>query len=196
MDYGYENLIVNILTLGLAFFGGLFALYQWHKSLVLKRTEIVRSMINSVRENKTIATIMDIIDWNEGFYYDGKFKICSPIRNTLQNLSNDDLFKMIDETLSVFSYICYLESVHVLVNIDMHFFEYEIRRLADNKHIRNYLYSLYHWSQSLGVNMSFSHLVKYCLAKGYLDKSFLQYDAKHSYYTCFLHISSPHKIPV
>lgn len=58
---------------------------------------------------------MDIVDWNEDFNFDGKFVINKDTKRTaLKELSDDDLFKMVDYTLSVFSYICYLKSLGVI----------------------------------------------------------------------------------
>lgn len=187
MQYEYEALCVSIVSLIFAFIGGCFALLQWRKSLVYKRTEIVQALIVSTRENKNVSAIMDIIDWNEDFHYDGRFVVNKNTNRTmLKDLSGDDLFKIVDHTLSIFSYICYLKSVGTIKGTDMRFFEYEIHRIIDNCHIRNYLYSLYHWSDSLGVNMSFSYLVDYCLKKKYLDKSFKVYSESHPYCKCFL----------
>lgn len=187
MQYEYEALCVSVMSLIFAFVGGGFALFQWKKSLVYKRTEIVQALIKNTREDKNVATIMDIIDWGEDFYYDGKFVIDKNTdRTVLKKFSDDELFKMIDHTLSVFSYICYLKSVRTLKSADMKFFEYEIRRIVDNYHIRNYLYSLYHWAGKLGVSMSFSYLIKYCLKKKYIDKSFLIYSKDNYKYECFL----------
>ena len=188
-DYGYETLVVNIITLLFAFVGGCFALYQWNKNTVYKRAEVVKSLIESVRGNPDISTIMDIIDWNEDFTYDGKFSIRTGTeRKALMGLSDDDLFRMVDQTLSMFSYICYLKKVRTITKKDMRFFEYELRRLVDNPHIRNYLYSLYHWSKSLGVKTSFSYVIEYGLKNGYLDKSFKKYDPNHVIYRCFLRV--------
>lgn len=187
MQYEFESLLVNIISVVFVFIGGCFALLQWRKSLVYKRTEIVQSLIALTREDKNVSTIMDIVDWNEDFNYDGKFVINKDTKRTaLKELSDDDLFKMVDYTLSVFSYICYLKSLGVIKNKDMRFFEYEIRRIVDNSHIRNYLYSLYHWSRKLGINMSFAHLVDYCLKKKYLDKSFKVCSENNLYYKCYL----------
>ena len=80
------------------------------------------------------------------------------------------LFKKIDKTLAHFSYICYLKKINILTKKDMRHFDYEIQRLADNEHIANYLHSLYHWSSDLGVTMSFSFLLDYCIRKKYLLK--------------------------
>lgn len=186
--YDLEELIVSIISLTFVFIGGCFALWQWYKSLVYKRAEIVQKLIDNVRCNKSVSTIMDMIDWNEDFVYNGKFQVDkNTTRNTLKNFSDDDLFKMIDQTLSTFSYICYLKKVHTITGKDMRFFEYEIRRLVDNPHIANYLYSLYHWSKSLGVEMSFSYVINYCIKKKYLDKSFKLYSLTGKY-KCFLAI--------
>ena len=70
----------------------------------------------------------------------------------------------------------------------MRFFEYELRRLCDNVHISNYLFSLYHWSSSLNVNMSFSYLIEYCYKNKILDHSFK--NPKSSKYTLYLQISN------
>ena len=189
-SYEFEELIVNIVSLVFAFVGGCFALWQWRRSLVYKRTEIIQKLIDTVRCDKDVSSIMDMIDWNEGFIYDGKFHISSRLsRMAMTDLSDDDLFVMIDKTLSIFNYICYLKKVLAIKRSDMKFFEYVIRRLVDNQHIANYLYSLHHWTGSLNVKMSFSYVVDYCLRKKYLDKAFEKY-SKTGRYQCFLRIGS------
>lgn len=165
--------IVEFISLLFVGAGGAFALLQWWKSNVYKRGEIVEKLISKVRNNQDIATIMDIIDWDKGFYYDGEMRVSNELcRKELKGISDGDLFKKIDETLSCFSYICYLKKQFTLTKKDMKNFEYEIRRLFDNEHIVNYLYSLYHWSASLGVPMSFSFLVDYGIKKKYISRDF------------------------
>ena len=187
MQYELVTFIIDLLTLISIFAGGYFALLQWKKGLLYKRTEIVRSLIEDVRQDENVSTIMDIIDWDEDFFYNGKFIVNKNTeRKNLQNIADDDLFKMIDHTLSIFSYICYLRLVKTIEDEDMHFFEYEIHRLVDNQHILNYLYSLYHWSNTLEVSMSFTYLIDYCLKKKYLDADFKIYSENHHQYECFL----------
>lgn len=189
MQYEFESLVISAVSLSFAFIGGLFALMQWRKSLIYKRTEIVSALIKSTRQDEAVATVMNIIDWNEDFTYDGKFHICGrSTRAKLNTISDEDLFSLIDHTLSIFSYICYLKSVGTIKNEDIRFFEYEIRRLIDNKHIRDYLYSLYHWSKKLSVKMSFSYLIEYGLQKKYLDKDFETYSETSRNYTCYLFV--------
>ena len=42
MQYEFESLLVNIISVVFVFIGGCFALLQWRKSLVYKRTEMVQ----------------------------------------------------------------------------------------------------------------------------------------------------------
>lgn len=172
--------IVGFSTLFFGIIGGGFALYQWRKSNVYKRGEIVKTLIEKVRDDEDIATIMDIIDWNKGFGYNGKFYIKEYTdRTSVVSMKDDELFKKIDKTLSHFSYICYLKYHHTLTDKDMKIFEYEIRRLVDNENVVNYLYSLFHWSSALNVAMSFEYLIKYCIKKGYIKNDFKEVYSKH-----------------
>ncbi len=187
MDELCSGIIFEAFSLLFGVIGGGFALFQWRRSVIYKRTEIVRDLIADVRGNETIATIMDIIDWNKGFIYNGSFSVVSSSSQiSLGTITDDKLMKMIDYTLSLFSYICYLKEARTIKNKEMYFFEYEIRRLMDNPQIQNYLYSLYHWSAALGVHMSFSHLISYGIKRGYLAKSFYVYMENHPDYHCYL----------
>ena len=169
--------------------GGCFALRQWNTQIKHKRAEIVKELISKVRDDEDIASIMDAIDWNEGILYNGKFSVNPKYpKATLKEVSGDDLFKKIDKTLSHFSYICYLKATRTLTEKDMSVFEYELRRIADNRHIANYLHSLYLWSQYLNVNCSFKYLIQHSLEKRYLANDFKERASKN--YTCYLSIPS------
>lgn len=165
--------------------GGIFALAQWNMQIKHKQAEIVQELICKVRDDEDISVIMDIIDWNEGIQYDGKFRVNDQVcKSGLADVSDDDLFKMIDKTLSHFSYICYLKERKILKEKEIKPFEYALRRLIDNPHIRNYLYSLYHWSKTLGVSCSFCYFIDYCVNKEYLSSDFMHYPSDN--YKCFL----------
>jgi hypothetical protein len=182
------NRYSGAITLVFAVVGGYFALKQWKTQVMHKRAEMVNDLMNRVRDDKDIAAIMDIIDWNEGIRYDGKFSVDrGVVKEVLLTVNNDALFKMIDKTLSFFSYICYLRKRKAISKKDMIPFEYELRRIADNNHIRDYLYSIYHWSKYLGVKCSFEHLIDYYLKKGYLSKDFKELN-ETGRYNCFLTI--------
>ncbi len=184
--------IVAIASFAAVVVGGCFAIYQWSKGSIYKRAETVKDLIVVVRDDEDISTIMDIIDWDSGLYYDGKFHLKNAMnRKALCDISDDDLFKKVDKTLAHFSYICYLKNQRALTKKDMRIFEYEIRRLIDNENIANYLYTLHHWSNSLNVKMSFSFLVDYCLEKKYISPDFK--NIKSGKYECFLKLPNNYK---
>ncbi len=179
---------ISIITLVVGVVGGVIALKQWRDSILEKRSIVLKDLIEKVRTDEQIATVMDMIDWNEDFKYDGKFRIKSNTsRKILHELDDTNFFKMIDKTLSYFSFICYLKKKRIIRDDDVVFFDYELRRLFDNEHISNYLYSLYHWSKQLGIEMSFSYLIDFGLEKGYLTKDFLRLDV--SKYICYLTVN-------
>ena len=183
---------MEIIKLLFAVIGGFFALRQWNTQIKHKRAETVKELITKVRDDADIASIMDVIDWNEGIQYDGKFSVNPDYpKEALKKISNDELFKKIDKTLSHFSYICYLKANKTLTKKDMSVFEYELRRIADNRHTGNYLYSIYHWSKTLNVECSFCYLIQYSLEKGYLAKDFKKRNSKK--YTCYLRIPTARK---
>lgn len=179
------DVIINMLTFFAVVIGGFFALNQWKTQVKHKRDEIVKELICKVRDDEDISSIMDVIDWDEGILYNGKFSINPDYpKETLKGLDADDLFKKIDKTLAHFSYICYLESNKTLTNKDMYPFEYQLRRLADNRHVSNYLFSLYHWSTYLSVKCSFEYLIQYSMKKGYFSEDFKSIDSNA--YICSL----------
>ena len=176
---------IEVLALILSLIGGVIGLRQWVKGNDYKRAEIAKELITQIRDDKEIAFIMDLIDWPDNFTYDGKFHMNSDL-NTIQYRDEQELFIAMDRTLAHFNYICYLHALKIFEKKDMVIFMYEIRRLFDNEHICNYLYSLTLWSTSLHVKCSYSHLVSYGIKMGYVSRDF--YDKSSSNYTCFLKI--------
>lgn len=165
------SIVISILGFIITATGAFLALAQWKKGNLYKRTEFVQQLILKVRDDDDIATIMASLDWNEGMIYDGRFHVNPNCEyNKLTGLSDDELFRKVDKTLSHFSYICYLWEKGCLKSSDMYHFEYELRRIADNKHTANYLYSLHHWSKSIDSNCSFAYLISYLLKKEFFCK--------------------------
>lgn len=122
---------------------GVFALLQWKKSNDYKRADLINELINKIRDDKDIAKIMDIIDWNNGLKYNGEFSVSNDSNACGEMEQDENLFQKIDSTLSHFSYICYLNKLHIFKRVDMCVFDYEIKRIFDNYEISNYLYSLF-----------------------------------------------------
>lgn len=169
---------LGVVTLVFTIIGGIFAFFQWRKSNEYKRSDFVREIIIKLRDDEDISFVMELIDWNDGFTYDGKFHLTNSIKPMIEEKI---LFQKIDKTLSHFSYVCYLHKNKIISNDDMAFYEYALRRLVDNPHIRNYLYSLFHWSNYLNVRCSFTYLIKYALKKGYLYDCFRSVERNEVY---------------
>lgn len=159
--------------------GGSIALLQWQKSNSYKRAELVSTMVEKMRSDSDIAILLDIIDWDKGLLYNGEFLLDEgcPIIDAAA-WEKDKLFHIIDRTLSFFSFYCYLRQSHSIKKADMVLVEYNLRRLADNPSIANYLFSIYHWSAYLGVTCSHKPLIDYCIKKNYLNKNFKSPDCK------------------
>lgn len=178
--------LLGCITLLFSVVGGIFAYIQWRKSNEYKRSEFVKDIVTKMRDDEDIAFVTEIIDWNSGLSYDGKFHFTSEIAEQQKQIPEKQLFQKIDKTLSHCSYVCYLKSKKIILNGDMAFFEYAIKRLIDNPHIANYLYSLHHWSNHIHVSCSFSHLIQYALDKQYLESCFTS-DKMNDRYTDYLY---------
>ena len=169
-----EN-IIDLIMIFMGAIGGTFALIQWKKSNDYKRADLVQSMITKLRDDKDISIITDIIDWNEALKYDGRFSIENCTREDINQYTSDEIFIKIDKTLSHYSYVCYLYKQGIFKKNDIAIFDYNIKRIVNNEQIANYLYSLFHWSESIDVNCSFEYLIDYSLKRGYLDNNFKIY---------------------
>ena len=184
-----KNLFLNnfLETAALIFsvIGGIVGLKQWIKGNDYKRAAIVKELITQVRDDKEIASVMDYVDWSEGFYYDGKFHFKESADNAAIK-DEQHLFVAVDRTLAHFNYICYLKSLGIFHKKDMKVFEYALQRLLDNEHICNYLHSLSLWTEILGVSCSYKHLIDYGKKKHLVSGGFGKKDSNE--YHCFLDV--------
>lgn len=171
--WGFIKTNAEALKIIFAVVGGLFALKQWRTQVMHKRAEIVKELICKVRDDEDISKVMRMIDWNNGFEYYGKFMYKGVNKEGKEILIiSESLGRRFDKTLSHYAYICYLLKRAALQKKDIYMFEYGLKRIFDNPHIRNYLYSIYHWSKSRGAKCSFEYLIKYGLKKHFLSKDF------------------------
>lgn len=143
---------IGILTLGSVIVGGIFGLIQWNKSNKYKRAEFVNSLVTTIRNDKELSDAVYMFDYNQT-WYDSSF-----------HNGENDLERIVDKTLSYFSYICYLRNNKILSKNDFGFFEYEIKRIAKNHSVQVYLYNLYHFAQKNNCELSFKYLFDYCYA--------------------------------
>ena len=175
---------IEFFTVVFSVLGGLFGLVQWKKGNDYKRAEMAKLLINQTRDDKEIAYIIDLIDWNKGIYYKGKFKYQKEAVIKYSLTDEQQLFIAIDRTLAHFNYICYLKALHIFKRKDMALFDYLIKRIFNNIEICNYLYSLLYWTVGLNVACSYKHLICYGLKRGFIGNEFIKEQADS--YTHFL----------
>lgn len=153
--------------------GGLFALIQWRTTNQNRRAEFVSGLIEKIHGDKVINRVMYMFDYQNDWY------------NEKFHNKSGDFEQNVDKTLSMFSYICYLRKRHLLREKDFQFFEYEIKRIADNYSVQAYLFNLYHFSKTRDVKMSFIYLFEYC-CKNNLFNSKLITNKECNYYPKYL----------
>lgn len=147
----------GILTLLTVIAGGIFGLMQWNKSNKYRRAEFIDSLVTTIRNDEELSTVVYMFDYDHKWY--------------TQSFHNKEkeLERVVDKTLSYFSYICYLKNNKILSKKDFNFFEYEIKRIAANRSVQAYLYNLYHFAKKNDCEHSFKYLFDYC----YTNKLFI-----------------------
>ena len=187
------NSLLEIIKVLVTLAGAVFALFQWWKSNNYKRAELVQKLMEKVRDDEEISELVLKIDYSTEIRYNGDFLYEGEPRDSIKS---QELMTKIDKTLAYYSYICYLKKQKILKDEDILIFDYTIKRLTTNPHMANYLYSLYHWSNSIKINCSFDYLIKYAERKGYIKKQEferLYEDGSEHVYECYLRINETYR---
>lgn len=124
--------IADLGTLATAIVGVIIGLYQYHKSVKVRRSSFVLSLLNQMKGDKGINKIIyqfqyGEFNYSEEFHGNGKYE-------------NDT-----DRTLLLFSYTCYLREKKIITNKEFSFFEISITQALRNDGLIDYLYNLYHF---------------------------------------------------
>lgn len=165
---------VEFAMLVLTVVGGIFALIQWRCGNKIKRAEFINGLIEEVRSDKEISKTIYLFDYDANWY-------SSQFHNGKNGLEHE-----VDKTLSFFSYICYLRNNNLISKRDFEFFDYEIRRIADNYSVQAYLYNLYHFSENRNTKMSFCYLFDYCYKNKLFGENKEMKNSASTYYPHYL----------
>lgn len=164
-NWSVDN-ILSAISIILVIIGGVFAYKQWTASNQIKRTELIKQIMERLRFDKEMADTMYTIEYDDSWYdidfHDG----------------DDDFEHKIDELLSYLSYICYLKKEKNISKKEFRILRYEINRTCTSPCIQAYLWNLYHFSQKQGAECSFQYLIDYGIKNKLIDKSFLKTDCK------------------
>ena len=86
--------ILSIISILLVIVGGIFAYYQWHKNVLIKRASYINELTEKIRSDSDIKDAIYLLDYDSNWY--------------TEHFHGSELETRIDKTLSYFSYICYL----------------------------------------------------------------------------------------
>lgn len=157
--------VLTALSLILAILGAFFGLYQWRKSLKIKRAEYINELTEKIRTDDDIKEVVYILDYGH-IWYTSTFHDCG------------ELERKMDKTLSYFSYICYLYQSHLITKKEFQFFKYEIERILTNAQIQNYFYNLYHFADKFNTPITFKYLFEYGKKNKMFDHEFYNSGSK------------------
>lgn len=134
-------------------FGYLYAKYQRQK---IDRADRVNDFITKIYHDKEICEIIYLMDYNSIKWYPDYFprhrpQDYVPTPASRFPFTNDNIEPLVDKTLKYFSYICYLREQKIICDSEFQFFRYECNRLLTNPQLQNYLFNLYHFTNSYNL---------------------------------------------
>lgn len=156
--------LIAALSLLFAIIGGIFAYYQWRKSILFKRAAYINELTEKTRTDSDIQETVYLLDYGEKWYSENFH-------------GSGELERKVDKTLAYFSYICYLKKHRLITKNDFAFFRYEIERILMNSDVQDYFYNLYHFSRKFKLPLSFYYLFNYGKDNKQYDSDFFCCDS-------------------
>lgn len=164
-NWSVEN-ILSAISIFLVIIGGGFAYKQWTASNQIKRTELIKQIMERLRFDKEMAKTMYTVEYDDSWY------------NEDFHDGDGDFEHQVDELLSYLSYICYLKKERNISRKEFRILQYEINRTCTSPCVQAYLWNLYHFSRRQGSKCSFQYLIDYGIKNRLIDKSFLKVDCE------------------
>lgn len=164
-NWSVEN-ILSAISIFLVIIGGGFAYKQWTASNQIKRTELIKQIMERLRFDKEMAKTMYTVEYDDSWY------------NEDFHDGDGDFEHQVDELLSYLTYICYLKKERNISRKEFRILQYEINRTCTSPCVQAYLWNLYHFSRRQGSKCSFQYLIDYGIKNRLIDKSFLKVDCE------------------
>lgn len=154
----------------IAILGLITAIFQWNRSIKVRKAEFVDSVNNRFRHDKNITDIIYLIDR-------GKFIYTADFHKIEDENSSIITEGKLDALLSTLNYICYLRKTGKFNREAFSFYEYSIVWVCKYDDIKNYLWNMYRVahlqyddvSKENECSCSFEFLIKFCLEKRIID---------------------------
>ena len=151
--------VVDIFTM----LGVIVAIFQLYNGNRIKRGEFIRSVYDKFISDSHIKNVIYKMDYGETWY-------TSCFHGSLFEKDVDSLFRYL-------SYICYLRQKKLISKKDMKLFEYVLNRTCLSSQSIEYLWNIYHFSQSNHLECSFMPLIEYGTLKGNITPDFYNKDS-------------------
>ena len=140
------NTWIELLTFACVATGGCWAIMQWRRQVKRESAEFLKELLDAFWAIDNESFIYDI-DYGEQ-WYDSEFHA-------------SDKEKVVDRTLTFFSYMCFLRANGLFGKSGFEYFDYDLRRVLGNSQVIDYLYNVHHFSSKLGFTSPFKCLVEF-----------------------------------
>ena len=157
-----ENNIIELLSCLVTILGLIYGLYQWKRSVIVKRADFVFKIYEKLRLDKDIMNAVYMIDYDKTWYQPDFHK-----KHKVKCLSEQNKELYMDKFFSVLSYICYLQENGCIDEKEFQLFKYDIDRVCKSYQCQNYLWNIYHFSNDeLHTKCPYDEIINYAITNG------------------------------
>ena len=158
---------VEVATLVSIIVGGLFAWWQWRRSLAISKVEMLRSLVEKYESEEVRQFFYECIDSEGSLWWD---EHCQ--RKDAEDVKFE---REVDGFLSLFDNLCYLYFTGLIDEVEFNSFGYQVQRLLKNEQTSKYLEWLHTWCQKESLVFPFWNLVMYGAYKGFSKEPYVRY---------------------
>ncbi|MDD4395555.1 MAG: hypothetical protein PHQ33_06695 [Bacteroidales bacterium] len=149
--------IIDAVDLIIAAKGLQITIFQWRKSIRIRRIEFLSDILQRVRLNTESSKIMTMIEYDKK-WYDEKFH------------DGGELEQQVDRFLTNWSYACYLIEKKMIEQNEIGLFQYDLKRICTSEDVQKYLWNLYHFSRKINSKCPYESLIKYAETNLFINK--------------------------
>jgi len=133
-----DNSYLSALSIIMVAFGGLYAVYQWSKTIKIRRAEFIKQVIAKFWFDKDMANTV--------------YK--------LENISSDFEYE-VDKLFYYLSFICYLRQTKNINEKEFCMLRYVVIIVCQSDHTQHYLWDFYHFSTRKDIKKPFDYLIEF-----------------------------------
>lgn len=158
---------VEIVTLICLAIGGLFAWWQWRRSVAISKVEMLKSLVEKYESDAVRQFFYECIDSEGSLWWD---EHCQ--RKDAEDVKFE---REVDGLLSLFDNLCYLYFIGLIGEVEFNSFGYQVQRLLKNEQTSKYLKWLEVWCKKEYLVFPFLNLALYGAYRGINLEPYTQY---------------------